>query len=144
MMIAANIPIFLWEYAIQHATYLSKCTSTKALLGKTPYEAWHNTKPSVAHLHELGSPVYVLLQGLQRPPKLLPKSKQQIFVSFEDGSKSIKYYNPDTRWVLTSWNYQFLTNLPSQPGMPEPIQVELPPAVLHEGEHDSGNPSDML
>jgi hypothetical protein len=28
--------------------------------------------------------------------------------------------------------------------MPESIQVDLPPAVLREGEHDSGQPKDML
>jgi len=72
-------------------------------------------------------------------PKLLPQSKQQIFVGYDDGSKSIKYYNPETRKVLTSRNYQFLSNLPSQPGTPEPIQVELPSTVPHEGEHDNGD-----
>jgi hypothetical protein len=67
------------------------------------------------------------------------KSKQQIFVGYDDGSKSIKYYNSDTRRVLTSRNYQFLTNLPKEPGTPEPIQVDLSPAVPHEGEHDNGD-----
>ena len=110
MLIGANVPIFLWEYALQHATYLRERAPSKALPGITPYEAWHKTKPDVSHLREFGSPVYVLIQGSQKPAKLLPKSKQQIFVGFDDGSKSIKYYNPETRRVLTSRNYRFLTN----------------------------------
>jgi hypothetical protein len=141
MMIGANVPMFLWEYALQHAAYLRERAPTKALPGTTPYEAWHTSKPDVSHLREFGSPVYVLLQGSQKQPKLLPKSKQQIFVGYDDGSKSIKYYNPETRRVLTSRNYQFLTNLPRQPGTPESIVVELPPAVPREGEHDGGQPN---
>jgi len=39
MMIARDVPMFLWEYAIRHAAYLRDCTPTKALAGKTPYEA---------------------------------------------------------------------------------------------------------
>src|SRR6266511_1050337 len=52
-------------------------------------------------------------QGQKTPPKLLPRSKQQIFVGYNDGSKSIKYYNPETQKVLTSRNYVSLK--PSQP-----------------------------
>lgn len=88
------------------------CAATCSILtGESAYQG----------LREFGSPVYVLLQGSQKQPKLLPKSKQQIFV----GSR----------------NYQFLTNLPRQPGTPESIVVELPPAVPREGEHDGGQPN---
>ena len=127
MMIGANVPMFLWEYALQHAAYLRERAPTKALEGKTPYEAWYGHKPDVSHLREFGSPVYVLLQGQNRPSKLMPRSKQQIFVGFDDGSKTIKYFNPETRRVLTSRNYKFLTNLPEKSGTPEPIHIDLPP-----------------
>ena len=144
MMIGANAPMFLWEYAIQHDAYLREWAPAKALPGTTPFEAWHGHKPDVSHLREFGSPVYVLLQGQKKQPKLMPRSKQQIFVGFDDGSKSIKYFNPETRRVLTLRNYKFLTNLPKQSGTPEPIQVDLPPAVLREGEHDSGDHNSTL
>jgi len=139
MLLGQQVPTFLWEYAIQHAAYLRECALAAATPGMTPYEAWHGMKPDVSHLREFGSPVYVLLQGRNVKPKLLPRSKQQIFVGFDSGSKSIKYYNPETRRVLTSRNYQFLSNLPKETGMPEPILVELPPTMLREGEHDDGN-----
>ena len=136
MMIANDVPAFLWEYAIKHAAYLRERAPAKALPGKTPYEAWHGHKPNVSSLREFGSPVYVLLQGQKRLPKLQPRSKQQIFMGYDDGSKSILYFNPATRKVLTSRNFQFLTHLPEQPGTPEPIHVDLSPAVPREGEYD--------
>ena len=133
MMIARDVPMFLWEYAIRHAAYLRERAPTKVLAGKTPYEAWNNTKPDVAHLREFGSPVYILNQGSKETLKLLPKSKQQIFVGFNDGSKSVLYYNPETRRILTSCNFQFLINLPKDSGTPEPLIVDLPPTVPREG-----------
>ena len=39
---------------------------------------------------------------------MLPKSIQKIFVRFDEGAHTIKYYNKDTCKVLTSQNYQFI------------------------------------
>ena len=114
MMAAQNLPKYLWEYAIEHAANLRERAPTKALKGKTPYEAWFQQKPNVSHLREFGTPVWILLQGQKVPAKMKPKSKQQLFVGFDDGSKSVKYYNAETRKVLTSRNYRFLTNLPDR------------------------------
>jgi hypothetical protein len=33
-----GLPEFLWEYAIDHASYLRNRASTKSLKGQTPYE----------------------------------------------------------------------------------------------------------
>jgi hypothetical protein len=70
MIIGADVPMFLWEYALQHTAYLRERAPAKALVGKTPYEAWFGHKPDVSHRREFGSPVYVLLQGQKKPPKI--------------------------------------------------------------------------
>ena len=113
---------------------MRKHAPTKPLQGKTPYEAWFHKKPNVTHLREFGSPVYILLQGNKELPKLLLRSKDYTFVGFDDGAHSIKYYNAETRKVLTSCNFHFLNNLPENPSSPEPILVELGPAMPREGE----------
>jgi hypothetical protein len=59
-------------------------------------------KPNVSHLREFGAPVWVLLQGKKEPLKMETKSRQRIFVGYEDGSKSVKYYNVETCKILTS------------------------------------------
>ncbi len=82
MLIAWNLPTFLWEHAVTHAgyaAYVRKCVLTKPLQGKTPYEAWFCKKPNVSHLQEFGSPVYILLQGSKELPKLLLQSKDHTF-----------------------------------------------------------------
>ena len=97
-----GLPEFLWEYAINHSSYLRNRTYTKSLNDKTSYEIWFQNKPNISHLQEFRAPVWVLLQGQKKPRKMETKSRQQTFVGYDDGSKSIKYYNVETHKVLIS------------------------------------------
>src|SRR6267143_1622034 len=73
------------------------------------------------------------------------KSRRRIFVGYDDGSKSVKYYNAETRKILTSRNYHFLS-LTNDETPPEPIAIT--PDAPGEGESEgitqptSGNKSD--
>jgi len=140
-----ELPQFLWEYAVNHASYLQNRAYTKSLGDQTPYERRFKMTPNVSHFREFGSPIWVLLQGQKEPRKMEPKSRQQVFVGYDDGSKSIKYYNVETRKVLTSRNFCFLS-LTNDYTPPAPIEV-LPDAPI-EGEPErstlptSGNKSD--
>jgi transposase InsO family protein len=109
MLIARNLPQFLWDEAVAHAAYLRNRAPTRALEGKTPYEAWYRRKPSVAHLREFGCDVWILDESKSRS-KLDPKSQKMKFMGFMDGSKSIRYYDPDKRNVKVSRNFAFNEN----------------------------------
>jgi hypothetical protein len=107
MIKGQDLPEFLWEPAIAHAAYVRNRAYTRALKGETPYEAWFKKKPNVSHLQEFGAPVWVLLQGQKEPRKILSKSKRRAYIGFEDGPKAVKYYNTETKKILTSQNYAF-------------------------------------
>src|ERR1700678_1371910 len=81
------------------------------------------------------TPVWVLLQGQKQPRKMEPKSRRRIFVGYDEGSKSIKYYNAQTHKVLTSRNIRFLT-LTNKETPPE--QIGIIPNAPHEGELEEG------
>jgi hypothetical protein len=91
------------------------------------------------HLREFATPVYILLQGQQHGPKLALKSKPYLFLGYDDGSSSAKYYDTETHAVHTSRNYRFLSSLPSWASSPEPILVSPLPALPHEGECVGGD-----
>ena len=141
-----GLPEFLWEYAVNHSSYLHNQTYTRALNNKTPYEKRFKKKPNVSHLREFGAPVWVLLQGQKVPRKMEFKSRRQVFVGYDDGSKSVKYYNAETCKILTSRNFHFLSLTDETP--PEPIAIT--PDAPGEGEPEgstqpqSGNQSDSL
>ena len=130
-----GLPEFLWEYAIAHASYLRNRASTNSLKSGTPYEKWFKKKPNISHLREFGTPVWVLLQGQNKPRKMETKSRRRIFVGYDDGSKSIKYYNAEIRKVLISRNIRFLALTNDNPS-PEPM-ILLPDAPC-EGEPERG------
>jgi len=76
------------------------------------------------------------------------KSRRRVFVGYDDGSKSVKYYNAETCKILTSQNFRFLS-LTNDETPPEPIAIT-PDSAPGEGESEgsmqptSGNKSDSL
>jgi hypothetical protein len=137
MLIANDLPEFLWEYAVLHAAYLRNRSFTHYLPNSTPHQGWHNAKPNVSHLQEFRAPVWILLQGQKEQRKMLPKSKCQAYVGFDDGAQAVKYYNAETCKVLTSRNFRNITP-PDNPTPPKPI--ELTPDMPHEGETGGSMP----
>src|SRR6267142_651689 len=133
MLIAAQLPEFLWEHAITHVAYIRNHAYSHAIGDSTPYQRWYDRKPTISHLQEFSAPVWVLLQGQKVQCKMLPKSLRRTYVGYKDGSKSIKYYSAETRKVLTSRNFHFLSNLePQEPGPYDDLM--LTPNVSCEGE----------
>lgn len=133
MLISKKLPDFLWDEAVSHANYLRNRAPTRALKGRTPYEAWNGHKPDISHLREFGCDVWVLDEAINRS-KLHPKSLKMIFVGFNDATKSVRYYDAKHRSIKISRNFTFneneeprgleiTTELPGLPseGEPEPI-----------------------
>ena len=83
MLIAKNLPVFLWDEAVTHTAYLQNRAPTCTLNGKTPSEAWTGNKSDVSHLREFGCDVWVLDEN-KNCSKLAPKSNKFIFVGFHD------------------------------------------------------------
>ena len=136
MIIGKNMPQFLWDEAVSHAAYLRNRAPTRALQGKTPYEAYHKLIPSVAHLREFGSDVWILDESENRS-KLDPKSKKMVFVGFMDGSKSVRYYDAKRRNIKVSRNFAFNEN--EEPGELE--EIAKIPSLQAEGENLDSTPS---
>ena len=76
------------------------------------------------------------LQGQKEQQKMLPKSKCQAYIGFDDGARAIKYYNTKMRKVLTSCNFHNIN--PPDPTPPEYINVT--PNLPCEGESDGNTP----
>jgi hypothetical protein len=139
MLAAYNLPLFLWPEAVAYATYLRNRSPTRALGTEiTPDEAFWGKKPNVASLQEFGTPCEVLQQD-GKGAKIGPKTKPYIFTGLSDESRAWRYYNPDTRRILTSRNIFWLdtdktasSDVPLAPprlqgelySAPEPVPIE--------------------
>ena len=142
MLANLQLPEFLWEPAVAHAVYLCNMlyTSSPRLGNQTPYQVWYGKKPNIAHLHEFGAPVWVLLQGQHVQCKMLPKSQRRAYIRYNEGLKAIRFYNAATKNVQTARNYRFLTPVDSAP--PEEITVDTP--ILEGGQQTLRESNDNL
>ena len=59
MVLEASLPERLWADAVAMAVYILNRRPTKALTGKTPFEAWFGRRPNLAHLRRFGCDAYL-------------------------------------------------------------------------------------
>ena len=106
MMKANGMPAAFWGEAVSTAVFILNRSPTKALQGKTPFEAWHGRKPSVAFLRTLGyiGHIKVTKPGLG---KLEDRSTRMVFLGYEDGSKAYRLYDPTGGKVVVSRDVVF-------------------------------------
>ena len=92
MLMAAELPRFLWEPAVTHAAYLRNMLYTTPRANMMPYQLWHSRKLNVSHLQEFGAPVWVLLQGQKVQRKMLPKSQRRAYVRYNEVLQSTLFF----------------------------------------------------
>ncbi|WVZ90458.1 hypothetical protein U9M48_036759 [Paspalum notatum var. saurae] len=85
--------------------YILNRSPTKALNGKTPYEAWHGRKPAVSHLRVFGCLAFV--KELGHIGKLDDRSTPGVFIGYTEGSKAYRILDPGTRRVRTARDVVF-------------------------------------
>ena len=141
MIKGQNMPEFIWEHAILHATYIQNRVYTKHLETLTLYQGWHKREPDVSHLWEFGTPVWILQQGQHKDRKMLSKSKHRAYIGFDNGSNPIKFYNVETHKVLISQNFRTI-NPPTTIPISELIVIGTNPC--HEGESGDGDEKNRL
>ena len=91
------------------AYILNRCP-TKALQSITPYEAWHDKKPSIGHLRVFGCLAYALVPMQQRR-KLDDKAVKCIFVGYSAESKGYRLYHLQSKHILISRDVVFVEDV---------------------------------
>jgi hypothetical protein len=82
MMKAKGLPGYLWGEVVNTAVYLLNRSPMRSLEGMTPYEAWHEKKPNLAHLRTFDSLVYIK-STKPHLKKLDDSNTKMVFVSYE-------------------------------------------------------------
>jgi len=125
---------------MEHIAYVRNFVFMHVQPDMTLYQAWHSIKLDVSHLRKFSTPVWILQQGPNVCRKMLPKSECRAYVSYDEGSKAIKYYNVVTRNIITSRNFKFL----DRDTLPPPDEIEIDPpsqgeSSLSEGEREGAD-----
>ena len=98
---ASGLPKTLWGKVAHHIVWLLNRTSTKAVDGKTPYEAAFGKKPDLRHVWEWGEKVWVRIEGGN---KLGGRVREGRWLGVDEQSKGFRVYWLDKRTVSTERN----------------------------------------
>ena len=101
-----KIPKRFWAEAAFTSMHLLNRLPTKAVEGKTPYEAWFNLKPSASHLKVFGSICFIHVPDAKRD-KLSEKSEKCVLVGYSAESKGYRVFNPKSNKVMVSRDVTF-------------------------------------
>jgi hypothetical protein len=88
-----------WGEAVVTTVYILNRSPTKALNGRTPYEAWHGHKLAVSHLRVFGCLAFG--KELGHIGKLDDRSTPAVFIGYAEGSKAYRILDPGTQRVRT-------------------------------------------
>jgi hypothetical protein len=78
-----GMPAIFWADAVVMTVYILNRSPTKALNGRTPYEAWHGCKPTVSHLRVFGCLTFGKEVG--HISKLDDRSTLGVFIGYAEG-----------------------------------------------------------
>jgi hypothetical protein len=85
--------------------YILNRSSTKALNGRTSYEAWHGRKPAVSHLRVFGYLAFA--KELGHIGKLNDRSTSGVFIGYTEGSKVYRILDLGIQRVRTTCDVVF-------------------------------------
>ena len=106
LLFEAKMPNNFWAEAVNTSVYLLNRLPTKAVIGKTPFEAWFGQKPIVSHLKVFGCLCYALVPAEKRT-KLERKSVPGVFVGYSSVKKGYRIFDPSTKKVIVSRDVKF-------------------------------------
>ena len=88
-----KMPVTFWGEAVRHSVYVLNMLPTRAIAGKTPYEAWKGKKPHLQHIKVFGCTAHMKVPGVQTK-KLDDRSRTMIYLGSEPGTKAHRLYDP--------------------------------------------------
>lgn len=101
-----KMPAEMWGEAVRHSVYILNRLPTRAVSGKTPYEAWTGKRPNVSHIRVFGCVAHMKIPSVH-VTKLDDRSKRVVNLGKETGTKAYRLYDPVSNRVLVSRDVVF-------------------------------------
>ncbi|KAL4340682.1 hypothetical protein GQ457_08G019310 [Hibiscus cannabinus] len=106
LLFEKKIPKGFWAEDVNTSVYLLNRLPTKALEGKTPFEAWFDATPSIGHLRVFGCVCYMHVPEVKRD-KLDGRATVGVFMGYSSNSKGYRVYDLKTKKILVGRNLKF-------------------------------------
>ena len=106
MMKAKSMTAAFWGEAVTTVVFILNRALTKALKGKTPFEAWYGRKSSMSFLWTFRCIGHVRKKKLVLT-KLEDRSTLMVLLGYAEGTKAYQLYDPRGGKVLVSHDVVF-------------------------------------
>ena len=108
MLHSSQLPHELWTEAVTAAAYIRNRCTTRAVDGKTPYEAWWGVKPSIGHLRVWGCLAYPHRPASHRAGKWDVKAIRCSMVGYSPNSNTYRLWDHVNRKIIESRDVVFV------------------------------------
>ena len=110
MLLEARLPERFWADAVATAVYILNRSPMKALMGKTPFEAWFGRRPNLSHLGHFGCDAYLHVPDAQRT-KLKSKARLCMFLEYvPNTTKQGRLWDGHHQRIVIGLNVKFDEN----------------------------------
>ena len=108
MLIDSGLGNEFWGFAVLATAHIINRMPSRSRAGKSPFEIWTGTKPTISHLRVFGCTGYAHVPAETRR-KLDRKSVSCIFIGYaeDQGTRVYKLYDKETKKILTSRDVVF-------------------------------------
>ena len=113
MRLACNAPLNLWDEFVTTASYLTTLTASQPIGNRTPYKLWHNRKPSIAHLREIGCRAFVLHSG--NTPKIAARAVECVMIGYAPNTKAYRCWERHSGRIVELYHVRFIEHLDATP-----------------------------
>jgi transposase InsO family protein len=111
MMIAANVPIRLWPYAMSTAGYILDRLPTRATgMTTTAHLLVHRHVPDLSSLRTWGCDAYAHIPDARRA-SFGARAEKGLFVGYDEASLAYLFYQPSTQRIYTTGHIRFNEDL---------------------------------
>ena len=109
-----NLPIYFSREAVNTACYVPNYVLIRPILGKTPYELWHDNVLKLPYFHVFRCKCFVLNMK-DNFHNFDTKANEGIFVGYSSKSKAYHIYNKRTKVVEETIHVTFDETNPFKP-----------------------------
>ena len=109
LMHEKGLPKEYWAEAINIVVFLLNRLPTKAVDGKTPFEAWYGFKLNMKNLKIFGCLCFTHVPQIKRD-KLDKKAEPGIFIGYNTLSKAYIIFQPQSGKIIISRNVVFMVD----------------------------------
>ena len=109
MLHAAGLPSRFWPLACQAAVYVNNRLPSKATNNVTPYQLWHDKRPSIGHIRTFGCHAYAMIHNAG---KLEDKARRCTFVGYPlDSSRTYLLWDNHKQKLTRSGQVHFVESV---------------------------------